>query len=237
MQANSWSTRREFVQTAGVVAAATAVGVPACALSVSQPKDRPKPDDVLKGLMEGNKRFVEGNLKHPGRAPKDFQALAEGQAPPAIILGCADSRVAPEILFDQGVGDLFVVRAAGNMVGSGPILKGSIEFAVAVLGARLIMVLGHTACGACDSAIKFIDDKKSLPGSIEGLVNYIRPSVRMVAGRPGDKLANVTRANVLAGVKRLSESDPILSTLAKTGELKVVGAIYDLATGKVEMVS
>jgi carbonic anhydrase len=210
--------------------------VPISAATAAQAKDGPKPDDVLKALLAGNKRFVEGKLEHPGRTPKDFQALAAGQAPPAIILGCADSRVAPEILFDQGVGDLFVVRGAGNMVGSGPILKGSIEFAVAVLGARLIMVLGHTACGACDSAIKFIDDKKSLPGAIEGLVDYIRPSVRMVAGQPGDKLANVTKANVLAGVKKLSESEPILAKKVKDGELKIVGGIYDLATGKVEMV-
>jgi carbonic anhydrase len=99
------------------------------------------------------------------------------------------------------------------------------------------MVLGHTACGACDSAIKFVDDKKSLPGSIEGLVDYIRPSVRMVAGQPGDKLANVTKANVLAGVKKLSEAEPILSKFVKSGELKVVGAIYDLATGKVDLVT
>jgi carbonic anhydrase len=232
----STSTRREFVQTAGVVAAATVAGVPIGAATAAQAKDGPKPDDVLKELMEGNKRFVEGKLEHPGRSPKDFQALAAGQAPPAIILGCADSRVAPEILFDQGVGDLFVVRGAGNMVGSGPILKGSIEYAVAVLGARLIMVLGHTACGACSSAIKFIDDKKSLPGAIEGLVDYIRPSVRMVAGRPGDKLMNVTKANVMAGVKKLSESEPILGKKVKDGELKIVGGIYDLATGKVEMV-
>lgn len=237
MEADNRSTRREFVRTAGIVTAATVAGSAPTAARAAQPKDAPKPDDVLKKLMDGNKRFVEGKLTHPGRTPKDFQALAEGQAPPAIILGCADSRCPPEILFDQGVGDLFVVRGAGNMVGSGPILKGSIEFAVAVLGARLIMVLGHTACGACASAIKFIDDKKSLDGSIEGLVDYIRPSVRMVAGQPGDKLANVTKANVLAGVKKLSELDPILSKLAKSGELKIVGGIYDLATGKVDLVS
>jgi carbonic anhydrase len=235
MEPNNRATRREFVQAAGLGAAALGV-LPLATLHAGNEAAQPKPDEVLASLMEGNKRFMEGKLKHPGRAPKDFQALAEGQAPPAIILGCADSRVAPEILFDQGVGDLFVVRGAGNMVGSGPILKGSIEFAVAVLGARLIMVLGHTACGACDSAIKFIDDKKSLPGSIEGLVDYIRPSVRMVAGKPGDKLANVTKANVMAGVKRLSESEPILAKKVKDGELKIVGAIYDLATGKVEMV-
>lgn len=231
MDRDSQSTRREFMVATGV--AATAVGFgPLAEASAAQHK----PDEVLAKLMEGNKRFIEGKLKNPGRTPKDFQALAAGQAPPTIVLGCADSRVAPEILFDQGVGELFVVRGAGNMVGSGPILKGSIEFAVEVLGARLIIVLGHTECGACASAIKFIDDKKALPGSIEGLVDYIRPSVRMVAGKPGDKLMNVTKANVLAGVKRLSEAEPILAKYVKSGELKVVGAIYDLATGKVEMV-
>ena len=235
MQQESRHTRREFVQAAGIAAAAAGVA-PLAAVSAGQPAERPKPDEVLAKLMEGNKRFVDGKLKNPGRSPKDFQALAAGQAPPTIVLGCADSRVAPEILFDQGVGELFVVRGAGNMVGSGPILKGSIEFAVEVLGARLIIVLGHTECGACASAIKFIDDKKSLPGSIEGLVDYIRPSVRMVAGKPGDKLANVTKANVLNGMKKLSESDPILAKYVKSGELKVVGAVYDLATGKVEMV-
>lgn len=234
MNPEARATRREFVQATGVAAAAVGMA-PLTALGATQ--DKPKPEDTLTHLMEGNKRFVEGKLKHPGRAPKDFQALAAGQAPPAIILGCADSRVAPEILFDQGVGDLFVVRGAGNMVGSGPILKGSIEFAVEVLGARLIVVLGHTECGACASAIKFIDDKKALPGSIEGLVNYIRPSVRMVAGKPGDKLMNVTKANILVGVKKLSESAPILAKYVKSGEVKVVGAIYHLDTGKVEMVS
>ena len=235
MSHDNRSTRREFVQVAGLSAAAIAAA-PHATLLAGQGAAPPKPDEVLGKLMEGNKRFVGGRLEHPGRTPKDFQALAAGQAPPTIILGCADSRVAPEIIFDQGVGELFVVRGAGNMVGSGPILKGSIEFAVEVLGARLIMVLGHTECGACASAIKFIDDKKSLPGSIEGLVDYIRPSVREVAGQPGDKLANVTKANVLAEVKKLSESAPILAKYVKSGELKVVGAIYDLATGKVEMV-
>lgn len=235
MDSSERSTRREFVRNASLAVGVAGVGGLSAA-DAAQPKDRPKPDEVLAKLIEGNKRFVEGKLKNPGRSPKDFQALAAGQAPPTIVLGCADSRVSPEILFDQGVGELFVVRGAGNMVGSGPILKGSIEFAVEVLGARLIIVLGHTECGACASAIKFIDDKKSLPGSIEGLVDYIRPSVRMVAGQPGDKLANVTKANVLAGVKKLSESDPILAKYVKAGELKVVGAVYHLATGKVEMV-
>lgn len=228
------SSRREFVKLAG--AAGVAGLAPFAAHAAGQADARPKPDDVLAKLMAGNKRFVGGKLEHPGREPKDFQVLAAGQAPPAIIVGCADSRVAPEIVFDQGVGELFVVRVAGNMVGSGPLLVGSIEFAVAVLGARLIMVLGHTECGACKSAIKYIDDKETLPGAIEGVVNYLRPVVRQVTGKPGDKLSNVIKANVVEGVKKLQGLDPILSKMAKAGELKVVGGVYDLASGKVEMV-
>jgi carbonic anhydrase len=230
------TSRRNLVLGGGLAAGAFALGSFPHSVA-AQTGARPKPVEVLQRLMEGNKRFVEGKLTHPGRAPKDFQPLAEGQAPLAIILGCADSRVSPEIVFDQGVGDLFVVRVAGNMVGSGPILKGSIEFAVAELGARVIMVLGHSACGACKAAIAHIDNKDALPGSIEGVVEYIRPSVREVTGKPGDKLANVTKANVLAGVKKLQTLDPILSKFTGAGDLKVVGGVYDLASGKVELVS
>ena len=199
---------------------------------------RPKPDAVLQRLLEGNRRFVEGNLLHPGRAPKDFAALAKGQAPLAVIVGCADSRVAPELIFDQGIGDLFVVRIAGNVVsGAGPTVKGSIEYAVAELGARLVMVLGHSGCGACKAAIEHIEANDALPGAIGALINPIRPVVKMVAGRPGDKLANVIKANVREGVKRLEGLDPILSKLVKSGELKVIGGVYQLSTGTCEMVT
>ena len=127
----------------------------------------------------------------------------------AAIVGCADSRVAPELVFDQGVGDLFVVRVAGNIVsGAGPTVKGSIEFAVAVLGARLIMVLGHTQCGAVKAAIEHIDSNDALPGSIGELIDPIRPAVTAVKGKPGDKLENVIRANVLMGVEKLKSLDP-----------------------------
>jgi carbonic anhydrase len=198
---------------------------------------RPKPDAVLDQLLAGNKRFVEGKLLHPGRAPKDFLALAQGQAPHAVIVGCADSRVAPELIFDQGIGDLFVVRIAGNVVsGAGPTVKGSIEYAVAELGARLIMVLGHSGCGACKAAIEHIEANDALPGAIGALINPIRPVVKMVAGQPGNKLANVIRANVIEGARRLEGLDPILSKLAHSGELKVIGGVYQLGTGKVDLV-
>jgi carbonic anhydrase len=203
--------------------------------------DRPAqstPDAVLEKLLTGNHRFVEGRLVHPRRGPKDFAAAAAGQAPLAVIVACADSRVAPELVFDQGIGDLFVVRIAGNIVsGAGPTVKGSIEYAVAELGARLVMVLGHTGCGACKAAIEHIEAHDALPGAIGELINPIRPIVRMVAGQPGDKLTNVINANVKEGVKRLKTLEPILSKLTNAGQLKVVGGTYHLSTGKVELLS
>lgn len=232
-------SRREFIQRAS--ATIGMIGV----LNISGSSDRgtvgaaerPKPDAVLGQLLEGNNRFVEGTLLHPGRAPRDFLSLAEGQAPLAVIVGCADSRVAPELIFDQGIGDLFVVRIAGNVVsGAGPTVKGSIEYAVAELGARLIMVLGHTGCGACKAAIEHIEAHDALPGTIGALIDPIRPVVKTVAGQPGNKLENVIKANVREGVKRLEGLDPILSRLVNSGELKVIGGLYQLSTGKVEMI-
>jgi carbonic anhydrase len=203
-------------------------------LAIGQPAAARDPATVLARLVEGNRRFVRGELAHPGRRPEDFAPLAEGQAPPAIVVGCADSRVSPELVFDQGVGDLFVVRVAGNAIsGAGPFIKGSVEFAVAELGARLIVVLGHEACGAIKAAVAHIDANDTLPGSIRDLVEVIRPAAAAVRGKPGDKLDNAIKANVDLGVERLKGLDPILSELVKKGELKVVGAIYELRTGAV----
>lgn len=233
MRSADLPSRRDFVRVAGLAAG---LALPATARpAAASPQDR-SPDAVLARLLEGNRRFVEGKLTHPGRSPKDFMPLADGQAPLAIIVGCADSRVAPELAFDQGVGDLFVVRVAGNVVsGGGANVKGSIEFAVAELNARLIMVLGHTQCGAVKAAIDHIEARDALPGSIGDLIDPIRPAVRSAAGRAGDKLENVTRANVELGVERLKGLDPILAGLVKSGELKVVGATYELRTGQVEV--
>ncbi len=237
MEKSDHPSRREFVQR--VVTSAGAVGLSGLArlsTPAADPPSRPKPDAVLEKLLGGNRRFIEGKLLHPRRAPQDFMALAAGQAPLAVIVACADSRVAPELIFDQGIGDLFVVRIAGNIVsGAGPTVKGSIEYAVAELGARLVMVLGHSGCGACKAAIEHIEANDSLPGAISELINPIRPVVRMVAGQPGDKLTNVINANVKEGVKRLKGLDPILSKLVNSGELKVVGGSYQLSTGKVDL--
>ncbi len=156
----------------------------------------------------------------------------------AVVVGCADSRVAPEILFDQGVGDLFVIRVAGNVVaGSGDVVKGSIEYGVAELGAPLIVVLGHGNCGAVKAAIKHIDAHDSLPGAIDGLVNLIKPAVLKVEGTSGDKLDNAVRANVEDGVARLKTLEPIVAKAVREGAVKVVGATYDLRTGRVTMLA
>src|SRR5580765_2020075 len=116
---------------------------------------RPTADQVMKDLLEGNARFVAGQTLNPRQRPADYSKLVAGQAPDAVIIGCADSRVPPEILFDQGVGDLFVIRVAGNIInGAGPIVKGSIAYGVVALGAPLIMVLGHSGCGAVKAALE-----------------------------------------------------------------------------------
>jgi carbonic anhydrase len=228
------SSRRDFVRAAGLaVGLATAGEVRALA-----PEEAPSgPDAVLAQLLEGNRRFMAGQTSLlTRRRPADFAALAEGQAPRTIVLACADSRVAPELIFDQGIGDLFVVRVAGNVVsGAGPVVKGSIEFAVAELGARLIVVLGHSQCGAVKSAAAHIEAGDALPGAIGPLVEIIRPAVARAKDRPGDRLDNAIQANVERCVETLKGLDPILSGLAKSGELKVVGAVYDLKTGEVRM--
>lgn len=229
-------SRREFVKLAGLAAGVTGLVTLPTGQAVAQEGDR-KPDAVLAKLIEGNKRFAKGELTHPGRKPEDFAPLAEGQAPLAIIVGCADSRVSPELVFDQGVGDLFVVRVAGNVVNNaGALVKGSIEFAVAELGARLIIVLGHGKCGAVKAAIDHIDANDTLPGAIRELVDLIRPAAASVRGKPGDKLQNAIEANVLKGVERLKTLDPIVSGFVAKGEVKVVGAVYELHTGLVKLI-
>ena len=153
------------------------------------------------------------------------------------IISCADSRVAPEILFDVGKGDVFVVRVAGNVVsGAGAIVKGSIEYAVAELNVPLIMVLGHSNCGAVKAAMAHLDAKDSLPGAINDLVELIKPAVEQSKGESGDPLDSAIRKNVQIGVEKLKGLEPILATPVKEGKLKIVGGVYDLRTGKVTLV-
>jgi carbonic anhydrase len=237
MRTPSRFTRREFVYLSGVAA----VGLAAQAhplRGAAEEKAPRSPDVIWRELLAGNERFVKGTLEHPRRTPDEFKQLAEGQFPEAVIVGCADSRVPPEILFDQGVGDLFVVRVAGNVVdGAGPILKGSIEYAVAELNVRLIVVLGHSQCGAVKAAIKHIDAKDKVEGSIGRLIESIQPAVTEVRGKDGNLLEKAIQANVTLGVAKLKTLDKVLKNAVDKGEVKVLGATYDLATGKVTEVA
>ena len=233
-------SRREFVGltgTAGVALGLSRANAQPTTSRANQ-KAAPTADEVLLDLIEGNNRFANGQVASPRRSPRDFAALAEGQRPEAVIIGCSDSRVPPEILFDQGVGDLFVVRVAGNVVsGAGAVVKGSIEYAVAELQVPLIMVLGHSNCGAVKAAVKHIDEQDPLPGAINDLVGLIKPAVDQVQSRPGDKLENAIRANVALGVERLKSLAPILATAERAGRVKIVGATYELRTGRVSLVA
>jgi carbonic anhydrase len=243
MTPESGLSRRQFVKLASVAGSAVLStsrlqAAEAPAGTAGQPPARLNADAALRELLAGNERFANGRTISPRRTPADFRELAEGQFPFAVIVGCADSRVAPEILFDVGKGDVFVVRVAGNVVGgAGAIVKGSIEYAVAELNVPLIVVLGHSNCGAVKAAIHHIDAKDSLPGAINDLVELIKPAVAQSKDEPGKPLENAIRKNVLLGVERLKGLEPIIAPKVKEGQVKVAGGIYDLHTGKVTLVS
>src|SRR5712691_11698228 len=229
-------SRRELLRGAAFAAGLTFAWGPA-ARAAGPAAPGPPADDVLRRLREGNERFVKGATVSPRRSPEDFRPLAEGQRPMAVIVGCADSRVPPEILFDRGVGDLFVVRVAGNVIGgAGVFVKGSIEYGIVELGTSLVMVLGHSACGAVKAAIQHLDDRDALPGSLGPLVNGIRPAVLKAKSRSGNLLDNAIRANVEIGVGQLRSLQPIVAPAVKRGAVKVVGAVYDLSTGRVSLI-
>ena len=199
-----------------------------------KPQNVLSPDAALERLREGNARYVRGlALRHDFRHERE--ALAGGQNPYAAILSCADSRIAPEYAFDSGRGDLFVCRVAGNFASDEMIA--SLEYSVAVLNAPLILVLGHESCGAVDAAIKSLKDNTTLPGQLPSLVAGVGPAVKAVLQQGGDTLGSATRQNVIDTVSKLSTAAPILSAAAEQKKLKVVGGIYRLKDGRVDMVA
>ena len=192
------------------------------------------PDAALKLLVEGNARYASNQMKE-----RDFSAgraaRASGQAPFAAILGCADSRVAPELAFDQAPGDLFVVRVAGNFMT--PDGLASLEYGAAVLGTKVIMVLGHSNCGAINATVGALQKGNDLPGHIGDLVRAMKPGVEPALQQPGDDLAQrAVLAYVRWNVQRLIEAKPILAEMVTAKKLSVVGGVYELATGKVTLV-
>ena len=188
------------------------------------------PDKSLKRLQDGNERFVAGTATQTTKDAKRRAEVAQGQKPFAIVVSCSDSRVGPEVVFDQGLGDIFVVRTAGHVVDD--VGLGSIESAVEHLGASLILVLGHERCGAVAATVA----GGEAPGHIPSIVKAINPAVAKSKGQTGDAVDNAVRAQVLEVVGQLQKADPMLAERVKAGKLKVVGARYDLDTGHVEVI-
>lgn len=187
----------------------------------------PTADQALQRLLAGNQRYVAARQEHPDQAPARRAELSGGQQPFAIILGCADSRVPPEVIFDQGLGALFVVRVAGNVVDN--VVLGSIEYAAAHLHTPLIVVLGHSKCGAIEATIA----GGELEGHLPDLAAAIQPAVDQAKSLPGDPLDNAVVANATMVAERLRSAEPVLSELVCAGKLKVIAAKYDLDTGVV----
>ena len=183
----------------------------------------------LKKLVGGNRRFVEGKSIRPRQDAKTIKLLENGQQPFATIVGCSDSRVPNEMVFDQGLGDLFIIRTAGQV--SAAASYGSMEFAILKLKTKLIVVLGHTECGAVAAAVERPED---VPGHIVTLINEIKPSVAKCSHLPGNPVNNAVRQNVIDQVANLRDLEPILHKKYMNGEILIVGAVYDIHTGKVE---
>jgi len=186
------------------------------------------PAEAIAKLKEGNARNTSGNMQHPGQTTERRAELTKSQHPFAIILSCSDSRVPPEIVFDQGLGDLFIVRVAGNVLNDEGL--GSIEYGVEILGARLIVVLGHQSCGAVDAAMKTVAAKGKAPGHIQSLVTAIKP---VVDSTPKGDLDTMIKANVKHVVDALRSSTPILKARVESGDVQVMGGYYTLDTGAV----
>ncbi len=185
--------------------------------------------DAIARLKAGNQRFMASRLKHPHQTTQRRMELTTSQHPFAIVLGCADSRTSPEVLFDQGPGDVFVIRVAGNVLNDETI--GSIEYGVEHLGARLVVVLGHERCGAIKAARDTIAAGAHAPGHIESLVKAIAPAVESTKGADAEATAKANERNV---ARELRDSKPILNELVEKGTVSVVAAHYNLDTGAVE---
>jgi len=196
----------------------------------------PKSGDAALGrLLAGNQRFVKNKLSHPRRDTVRLAKVADKQKPFAMILGCADSRVPPEIVFDEGIGDLFPVRVAGNTAAA-PVVVGSLEYGAAELGSIVLVVLGHSGCGAVKAAIDVVTKGTTLPGEIGDVVAPILPAVRNVQSRPPDQLLEAAIQENVRLQKQTLSQNAILSQAVSAGTLKIVGAEFDLGSGKVTLI-
>jgi carbonic anhydrase len=228
--------RRSILKLAAVAAATTIAprAFAAKAKAPPKPENVLSPDAALDRLMKGNTRYVDGvSRRHDFKHERE--ALSLGQNPFAAVLSCADSRIAPEYCFDAARGDLFVCRVAGNFAGDE--MVASLEYAVQVLNTPLILVLGHDSCGAVDATIKSLKDGTTLPGHLPALVAAIRPAVEAVQGQGGDVLSNAIHRNVELNVEKLQTAAPILNSFVGDKKVRVVGGIYKLKSGQVELLA
>ncbi|MFJ3231125.1 carbonic anhydrase [Streptomyces sp. NPDC086787] len=227
---------------AGTLAAAAA-GLAGCAstgaattvISTSPPTRPGTPAEAFARLMEGNARWVTGHLEHPDRDPTRREYVAQQQEPFGAVLSCIDSRVPPELIFDTGLGDLYVMRTGGEA--TGPVVTGSVEYGPMTGGTPLIMVLGHQRCGAVQSAYRSFQDDKPLRGNLEAIAEALRPAYEQAVREGGDDpVETMSRAQVTLTATQL-RSNQDLAPLVRKGGLAVVGAYYSLDTGKVEVLS
>ena len=219
-------------------AAASALGgvlAPGGALAAGAPKGPAmSAQDALNRLLAGNARYVSGKTIHGDHTARRDEVSA-GQHPFAMILSCADSRVPAELIFDQSLGDLFVVRLAGNFVEEEGI--GSFEYAQLNFSPSVLMILGHSACGAIQATVDALKHPGTkAPGKIGLIVDALMPAAKAVQGKPGDEYANATAENVRLNVAKLKAQKPILAEAVASGKLHLVGAVYDLKTGHVNLV-
>jgi len=237
-------SRRAWFGIAGATAAGLVAGCDSpsrtstaqSSTSATAPATRAPITDVTAALAElraGNQRFVEGTTIHPDDSPEARKAVSTGQKPFAVVLGCSDSRVSPEVIFDQGLGDLFDVRVAGNVVDT--VGLGSIEYAIDDLATPLIVVLGHQNCGAVTAAVKSLDTHTDPTGDIGSIITAITPAVAVAVARqrPGDLLTNAVRANAERSRDQIMAA-PTLKEALDSGAVKVVTAYYSLDEGTVE---
>lgn len=213
---------------AGIKIVVAALLIGSSASLVGQERSITTPDEALEALREGNLRYRRAAPLHPHQTADYRVKLSQEQHPFTQVLACSDSRTAPEIIFDEGLGDLFVVRVAGNIVDDA--VKGSLEYGAEHLHTPLIVVLGHSGCGAVTAAVEAVEAHDH----IVSLMDAIFPAVLTAREQPGDLLSNAVRANVVNSVDILRRSWPTLHKMSQAGEIRVVGAVYDLKTGAVE---
>ncbi|MCE0536233.1 carbonic anhydrase [Kineosporia rhizophila] len=232
------SSRRSLLVSGGA-AALGLLGAGSAAAATSTPTAEPvpaTPEAALRRLLKGNRRFVTGHARHPDQSLAHLHELAAGQHPFVTTIGCADSRVSPEILFDEGLGDVFDNRVAGNIVDD--LLLGSTEFAVEEFGTPLILVLGHERCGAITATVDALESGGTPAGHIGTIVDALRPVIEPLLGSSDDKAKVVEAgvvANVRAQVRQLTERSPLIAEHVAKGEVRVVGARYDLDNGRVTL--